>query len=47
MNPQKPEYLDSYFNNFKLYRKYRGGTWYKHKFTTDALELSVTFTGTF
>ena len=32
-------------DNFKWYRKWRGGIWYKHQFTSDALELSVTFIG--
>jgi|GEM_PF-5783904 len=35
------------FRKFKWYRKYKGGTWYKHEFTRDALDLSVSFTGTF
>ena len=33
--------------NFKWYRKYRKGVWYKHEFTRDALELSCTFVGFF
>ena len=32
--------------NFKWYRKWKGGTWYKHQFTKDALWLCITFTGT-
>ena len=44
---QKRKKLDYYLSNFKWYRKYRKCTWYKHEFTQDALELSVTFTGTF
>ena len=35
-----------YLNRFKWYRKWRKCTWYKHQFTNDALELSITFTGT-
>ena len=31
---------------FKFWRKLRGGTWYKHQFTNDALEICITFTGT-
>lgn len=44
---QRRRKLDYYLSNFKWYRKYRKCTWYKHEFTRDALELSVTFTGTF
>lgn len=43
----KPIFLDYYLSSIKLYRKLRKCTWYKHRFTADALELSVTFTGTF
>ena len=43
---QKPIWLDYYLNRFKWYRKWRKQTWYKHQFTIDALELSITFTGT-
>ena len=32
--------LDVYFGKFKLYRKMRKGTWYKHQFTKDAEELT-------
>lgn len=42
----KSKFFDCYFSSFKWYRKYRKDTWYKHQFTKDALELSVTFTGT-
>lgn len=38
-------WTDYYLNNFKWYRKWRKTTWYKHQFTNDALEISVTFTG--
>lgn len=34
-------------SSFKWYRKWRKCTWYKHQFTRDALQLSVTFQGTF
>lgn len=44
---QKPVYFDYYFNNYKWYRKWRKGVWYKHKFTNDALDLSITFQGAF
>jgi hypothetical protein len=43
---KKPIWFDYYLNKFKWYRKWRKQTWYKHQFTTDALELSITFTGT-
>ena len=29
-------------SKFKLWRKFKGGIWYKHKFTRDANELSFT-----
>lgn len=44
---QMPIYIDYYLSNYKWYRKLRKKTWYKHEFTVDALELSLTFTGTF
>lgn len=43
----KPKYLDFYLSRFRFYRKYRKQNWYKHQFTRDALELSITFTGIF
>lgn len=43
----KSRKYDYYFQNYKLYRKWRKGTWHKHQFTNDALELSITFQGTF
>lgn len=43
----KPITTDYYLNKFRWYRKWRKLTWYKHKFTSDALELSLSFTGTF
>ena len=41
----KPIWTDYHLNGFKWYRKCRKQTWYKHQFTNDALELSITFTG--
>ena len=32
---------------FKWYRKLKGGIWYKHEFTNDALDLCCTFIGSF
>lgn len=32
--------------SFKFYRKWKGGIWYQHKFTPDALELCCTFIDT-
>jgi len=43
----KPIFTDYYLNEFKWYRKLRKCTWYKHQFTNDAQDLSVTFQGTF
>lgn len=45
-NKQKTILIDYYFSRFKLYRKWRKCTWYKHQFTKEALELSINFTGT-
>jgi len=42
----KPIWTDYYLNKYKWYRKRRKCTWYKHEFTKDALELSITFVGT-
>ena len=42
----KPIWSDYYLNKYRWYRKCRKQTWYKHQFTNDALELSITFTGT-
>ena len=42
---QKPIWSDYYLNKYRWYRKCRKQTWYKHQFTNDALELSITFTG--
>ena len=44
---QRPIWTVYYLSYFKWYRKYRKLKWYKHQFTEDALELSITFTGTF
>ena len=33
-------------SNYKWYRKFKGGKWYLHEFTNDALQLSFTFVGT-
>lgn len=41
----KQTWLDVYLGKYEWYRKLRGGKWYKHQFTNDALELSITFTG--
>jgi hypothetical protein len=38
-------WLDYYLSKYKWYRKWRKGYWYKHKFTTDALQLSLNFYG--
>ena len=43
---KKPIWTDYYLNKHKWYRKWRKCTWYKHEFTKDALELSITFVGT-
>ena len=43
---KKPIWTDYYLNKYKWYRKWRKCTWYKHEFTTDALELSIAFVGT-
>ena len=43
---QKPIWTDYLLNRFRWYRKWRKCTWYKHQFTSDALELSNSFTGT-
>ena len=43
---KKPIWTDYYLNRFSYYRKWRKTTWYKHQFTNDALQLSITFTGT-
>ena len=37
---------DYYLNCFRFYRKWRKTTWFKHQFTNDALELSISFTRT-
>jgi hypothetical protein len=42
----KQTWLDTYFAKYKWYRKLKGGKWYKHQFTRDALEICVSFTGT-
>ena len=42
----KPIWSDYYLKKYRWYRKCRKQTWYKHQFTNDALELSITFTGT-
>ncbi len=47
MDTKNTYITDYYLNNFKWYRKLRNVNWYKHQFTNDALQLSVTFTGTF
>jgi len=43
---KKPIWTDYHLNGFKFYRKWRKTNWYKHQFTNDALQLSMTFTGT-
>jgi hypothetical protein len=43
---KKPIWTDYYLNKYKWYRKRRKCTWYKHEFTTEALQLSITFAGT-
>jgi len=43
---QKQRWLDVYLGRFIWYRKLRKGYWYKHQFTNDALELSLSFQGT-
>ncbi len=42
---KKPIWTDYHLNKYKWYRKLRKGTWYKHQFTEDALQLSINFTG--
>lgn len=37
---QKQTWIDVYLGKYKWYRKLRKGTWYKHRFTQDAQELS-------
>ena len=37
---QDSKWLDYRLSNFRWYRKYRGGTWYRHAFTKDASELT-------
>ena len=46
MNKTKPYWLDPYFGKYVWYRKLRGGKWYQHQFTRDALEICITFQGT-
>ncbi len=29
------------FTNFKWWRKWQGGVWYKHEFTHDAMQISL------
>lgn len=36
-----------YFSNYAVYRKKKGGVWYKHIFTNDAYELGIFSKGTF
>jgi len=43
---QKQTWLDVYLAKYKWYRKMKKGNWFKHQFTKDALELSLTFQGT-
>jgi hypothetical protein len=31
--------------NFKWYRRWKGGTWYKHQFTEDAAGICSTWVG--
>lgn len=35
------------FTDFKWYRKWRGGVWYKHEFTNDAMQISLPPCSTF
>jgi hypothetical protein len=34
------------FTYFKWYRKWRGGVWYKHSFTHDAMQIGLSPIGT-
>lgn len=47
MKQMEIKWLDVYLGKFKWYRKHTKLTWYQHEYTPDALELSVTFVGTF
>lgn len=38
--------IDVYLGKYKWYRKLIGGNWYKHQFTEDALQISLTWKGT-
>jgi hypothetical protein len=38
----KQTWLDVYLGKFLWYRKITGGTWYNHRFTKDAIELTFT-----
>lgn len=38
--------FDSYFSNYKWYRKLRGGIWCKHQFTKEAQWICSTWVGT-
>ncbi len=42
----KQTWLDVYLGKYKWYRKIRGGYWYKHQFTKDAIELTFDEGGT-
>lgn len=35
------------WSNFRFYRKLKGGVWYRHIFTNDALEISIIPSGNF
>lgn len=43
---QEQRLIDVYLGRYRWYRKIVGGYWYKHQFTQDALEICVTFVGT-
>jgi hypothetical protein len=46
MARQKTTWLDVYLNRFELYRRLRGGCWYKHEFKSDAREIGLSKGGT-
>jgi len=45
MEKEKPIFTDYYLSYFRWYRKFRKCIWYKHQFTNDGLE--ITMSGTF
>lgn len=40
-------WIDTYFGNFKWYRKLTGGLWHKHQYTEDASQITLTPGNTF